>query len=215
MQSDRCSGKVCTVKCDSARGMRPVMPPGCGNTCHTASAIGVRHSSSTISAKRVRTVTRSATRAGSHPRASTTHSQPQLITLVRLYLGLTALGTELRRSRNGLTAFAAELRRSLRRRRGPLRTTNRIRHGLAHGQTSAQAGSEASAPALVRGCRRDGLGNLELRIVAEIADHIHADALVQATLQLLGEGKVLHDERIEREAQFGERRRDLLGDSLA
>src|SRR5205085_11265186 len=192
--------------------MRPVMPPGCGNTCHTASAIGVRHSSSTISAKSVRTVTRSATRAGSHPRASTTHSQPQLITLVRLYLGLTALVTELRSSRNGFTAFAAELRRSWRRRRGraagrrggALRTTNRIRHGLAHGQTSPQARSEASAAALVRGCRRDGLGNLELRIVAEIADHVHADALVQATLQLLGEGKVLYDKRIEPEAQVGE-----------
>src|SRR5207253_9488417 len=156
--------KVCTVRGDSAGGMRPVMPPGSGNTCHTASAIGVRHSSSTISAKSVRTVTRSATRAGSHPRASTTHSQPQLITLVRLYLGLTALGTELRRSRNGFTAFAAELRGSWRRRRG--RPANRIGHSLAHGQTSAQAGSEASAAALVRRRRRDGLGNLELRIVA-------------------------------------------------
>src|SRR5689334_13406965 len=216
MQSDPCSGKVCTVRCDSASGTRPVTPPGEGKTCQTLSAAGVRRRSSITAAKSERRVARSATSTGSHPCASTTHSQPTAITLVRLPLRFAALGTEFRRSWNRLAAFDAELRCGARlaTRRVLLATCTAadcVGHRLAHRHPRAKTRTDAGTAALVRRGGGNRLRNLKLSVFAQIADHVHADPFIEALLQLIGQRQVLNDEGVELKTEIGERR----GESLA
>ncbi len=57
--------------------------------------------------------------------------------------------------------------------------------------------------------------HLELPVPIHVADHVHADLLVQELLQLVRQGEILHHERIERQAQVGKHRLQELGDRLA
>ena len=80
------------------------------------------------------------------------------------------------------------------------------------------APSPAPSPAhttFVRRGDRDRLCGLVLRVVAQVAGHVHADALVELPLELLGKRETLDDERVERETEVGEHRRDLRGDRRA
>ena len=54
-----------------------------------------------------------------------------------------------------------------------------------------------SRPAAAFISRRDRhrLRHLELRVLAHVADHVHADPLIQNLLQLVGQRKILDDER--------------------
>ena len=61
----------------------------------------------------------------------------------------------------------------------------------AHGRPRAQPGTGARYTALVRGRDRYRLRRLELRVPPQVADHGHADALVQALLELLRQRQVL------------------------
>ena len=89
---------------------------------------------------------------------------------------------------------------------------HRLPHGLAHGDARAEAGAGARHAALVGRRHRDGLRGLELRVAAHVADHAHADALVQPLLQLVGQRDVLDLEALQRQAEVGEHRPQLVGD---
>ncbi len=58
------------------------------------------------------------------------------------------------------------------------------------------------------------MGDLVLRVPSHIADHVHADALIEDLLQFFGKGKVLHDEAVKGEAELRERGLHLSRDSL-
>ena len=59
--------------------------------------------------------------------------------------------------------------------------------------------------------RRNGnrLRHLVLRVAAHVADHVHADALIENLLQFVGKRQILDHEAIEREAKIGECRLQL------
>ena len=83
-------------------------------------------------------------------------------------------------------------------------------HGLADDLAEADTGPEADThcrhAAFVPGCIGNTVGDLILRVALHVADHVHADLLVEDLLQLLGQRHVLDDQRIERQAVFGEHR---------
>ena len=58
-----------------------------------------------------------------------------------------------------------------------------VRHGLSEDGSHAEAHAHAGCSAGVGGGEREGLGGGELRVTAEVADDVHADALVERLLQ--------------------------------
>jgi HEAT repeat protein len=62
-----------------------------------------------------------------------------------------------------------------------------VHHLLRHGESRAQAYADTSGAAFIRRGDRHRLRHLELRVAAHIADHVHADALVEALLEALGD----------------------------
>ena len=86
------------------------------------------------------------------------------------------------------------------------------RHDEAGAHTDANAGATA---AFVGGRDRHGLSHLELRVLAHVADHVHADALVEDLLELVGQREVFDDEGVEREAEVCKGRLHVLDDAIA
>ncbi len=77
-----------------------------------------------------------------------------------------------------------------------------VHHGLAHRDAGPEARAYASGTPAFIGCGdRDGLCDLVLRVPAHVADHVHADALIEHFLQLVGKRKILDDEAVECEAE--------------
>src|SRR6266446_8295440 len=141
-----------------------------------------------------------------HPKASTTHSIP-LMVAVALHLGLSAFRTEFSAARDGLAALAAEFCfgsgssghsgcRSTGRPRS--RFLHGVHHGLAHGYacTETRAHTDGTS-AFIPGRNGDGLCHLILRELAHVAEHVHADALVEHFLQLVWKRKIFDHKTIQ------------------
>jgi hypothetical protein len=64
--------------------------------------------------------------------------------------------------------------------------------------------THAGHAALVLRRLGNGVGDLVLREAAHVADHVHADLLVEDFLQFFRQRDVLDDQRIERQAEIGE-----------
>src|SRR5205085_9188373 len=92
--------------------------------------------------------------------------------------------------------------------------TKSISHRLAHCHSCSKTGAESCAAAFVGSGDRNCLRSLELRVLLCVADDVHAHALVESLLQLVGQRKTRNLERPERESETSERRRDLLANRL-
>src|SRR5579872_2531695 len=169
-----------------------------------------------ISSKSERSVCVFCSASGEQPKASMTHSTPFMgctfesqrryagcwIVVARSRLGLAALGAELCRTRDLFPAFGAKLcccaacaaccRWRLLRwsrlllSRGSI--LHRIRHRLADGHACAKARADSDCTAaFVCGGDRNRLSNFVLREFIHVADHVHADALIEDLLQLIGQ----------------------------
>jgi len=77
-------------------------------------------------------------------------------------------------------------------------------HGLGHSVASAEAGADAGDAPFVGGGDGDRLRDLELRVAAHVADHVHRNALVEALLKLFGEAEFANDKGIEMEPKIVE-----------
>src|SRR5579863_1087730 len=141
--------------------------------------------------KSVSTARRSRSESDEQPKASTTHSIP-LMLASPLSLRLPTFRTELAGARNRLAALAAEFccRAGCRARSGGCRATARrigrrrlldsIHHRLAHGDASAEPSANANGTAtFIARCDWNRLRHLVLRELAHVAEHVHADALVE------------------------------------
>ena len=75
---------------------------------------------------------------------------------------------------------------------------HRVHHLLRHRHARSESRALPAATAAFVGRRdRHRLRHLELRVLAHVADHVHADALVEALLQFLGQRQVLDDEAVQ------------------
>src|SRR5580658_129315 len=196
---------------DSARRQRPVMPPVPGNWCHCVSPTGRSFMPRIMPWKSVSTARRSRSESDEQPKASTTHSTP-LMLASPLRLRLPAFRTEFAGTRDGLAAFAAEFcgrrgtARGARQRRATASIArsglfNGVHHGLAHGDARAETRADADgSAAFIRGGNGNRLRHLVLRELAHVSEHVHADALIENLLQLLGQRKILDNETVERQA---------------
>src|SRR5690242_16912922 len=168
-------------------------------------------------------VLRSRSDSDEQPKASTTHSIP-LMPASPLRLRLPAFRAELARARDGLSALAAEFRgrgcctcgcwrraTSAGGRRS--RLLHRVHHRLAHGDSRAQPGAHPDCSAtFVGGGNRNSLRHLVLSELSHVAEHVHANALVEHFLKLIWKRKVLHHEAIETQAVLGKCRFEVLID---
>src|SRR5579859_2638743 len=173
---------------------------------------------------RVSTARRSRSDSDEQPKASTTHSIP-LMPSSPLSLRLSTFRAELAGARDGLAALAAKFcgrRGSARRcrRRSSTATRSRgcgllhgVHHRLAHSHPGAESGAHANrSAAFIRGSNRNGLRHLILRELAHVAEHVHADALVEHFLKLFGKREIFDDEAVERKAVIRKRGLELLAD---
>ncbi len=95
--------------------------------------------------------------------------------------------------------------RRLRARRRRSRRSGRVHHLLRHHQARAQSDAGPRQPAaLIGGGYGHGLRYLELRVPPHVADHVHADALIEQLLQLFGQRDIFHCEVIQQQTEFGE-----------
>src|SRR5689334_8272831 len=175
--------------------------------------------------KSVSIALRSRSDSDEQPKASTTHSIP-LMPASPLRLRLPAFRAELARARDGLAALAAEFRgrgrgtcgcwrraASAGRRSGGL--LYRVHHRLAHGDPRAQPGTDADCSAtFVGGGNRNSLRHLVLSELSHVAEHVHANALVEHFLKLVWKRKVLHHKSIETQTVLGKCRFEVLIDFI-
>src|SRR5580704_15822577 len=174
--------------------------------------------------KSVSTARRSRSESDEQPKASMTHSTP-LMLASPLSLRLPAFGAEFAGARNGLAALTAEFRgcgsRCARRRRSRATAARSTRSGLFHGvhhrlthrDTRAKSCAYADcSAAFIPSSNWNCLRHLILRELAHVSEDVHADALVENLLQLVGERKIFDDESIESQAIVGERGLELLVD---
>src|SRR5580704_2544733 len=203
------------------------MPPVRGNWCHCVSLTGRSFISAMISSKSDRRVCVFCSASGEQPNASTTHSTPFIGgTLSRVWVALCTVAARSRLMFAALgaklccgTACSAGCGRRLLRWSGLLLGRSCVLHGICHRLADSHSRAEACAnsdcsTALVGRGARDRLSNLVLRELVHVADHIHADALIENFLQLVGQRKIFDVEGVERKAVVGESRRELLGDFL-
>jgi hypothetical protein len=86
-------------------------------------------------------------------------------------------------------------------------------HGLADGHARAKTCAYSDgATTFVCGGDGDRLRDFVLREFAHVADHVHADALVENLLQLVGQREIFDVEGVQRNAVLGECRFELLAD---